>query len=716
MSRRIEAVKQGARRRRRTLVAVAVSIAALGVFSISALAVHDEEFQLDGNTVDNAASAQDFDWESFFNSAGAESPVLPDASRPGFDAAGFDRDFNTNANGSFNTSDASTFSTGSKDTLPITPGWQCGFSSNVNSKTDVTNAYAVSYTDPTGDEILYFGLERNANTGTGNIGFWFLQDEVSCETTAGNEPFVGDHVDGDLLIVSEFSNGGAVATIQAYEWEGGANGALNPNPVAAGASCTGALGGDSICAVVNTENITTSWLTANKQDGAGHTLRVSEFFEAGLNLTDEGLGGKCFNTFMGVTRSSTSLTATIFDFSLGTLGECTADITTTPKDGAGNDLTETDIPATGTLEVKDSAEILVNGADTFDATVTFHLCGPGSLTSATDTCDTGGVQIGDPVPVTANGTVESDSAFLTAAGRYCWRGDFSGDETAGVPEDSDSSEGECFTVNPLQPELETQATIGPVPFGMSITDTVSLTGTADQEGTDGDDPEPTINATRGGGAGGTIHVDVYGPDSCDAADIVHSADITDVDGDGNYGGALSSLEFVPQAPGEYVFVASYSGDDPNTLGVDAIDCADQPSNERVVVQQIPTEISTAPFVYPNDTATISSSEAGDNLPAGGTVTFRAYVAGGGNTALENCEADDGTTGLLHEQARTVTGGANSEDFSTNNTSDEVSGDATVYWKVTYATGDTAHTGSQSDCAESTAVDNTDDAGPGTLFP
>jgi hypothetical protein len=36
--------------------------------------------------------------------------------------------------------------------------------------------------------------------------------------------------------------------------------------------------------------------------------------------------------------------------------------------------------------------------------------------------------------------------------------------------------------------------------------------------------------------------------------------------------------------------------------------------------------------------------------------------------------------------------------------------------VTYSTGDTAHTSRQSACSESTAVTQTDDAGPGTLFP
>ena len=244
-------IKKQQGRRGLTLIAIAgLLVSALGI-SGSALAVHDETFELDGNIADSPAGSP-FDWTSFFNAAGAESPVLPDASRPGYDASGFDRDFVTNANGSFNTSDNTTFATGSKDTLPIAPGWQCNVDNNVLSKSDVMNSYAVSFTNAADEEILYFGLERNANTGDGNVGFWFLQDEVGCVSPGGSTAFTGDHVDGDILVVSEFSNGGTIATIQAYRWDGGANGTLNPNAVASGASCLTGTGDDSAVAVWST--------------------------------------------------------------------------------------------------------------------------------------------------------------------------------------------------------------------------------------------------------------------------------------------------------------------------------------------------------------------------------------------------------------------------------------------------------------------------------
>ena len=717
--------KQQPARRPITALAVVLLITGLLGASTAVLAVHDEDFQLDGNVADDADATQPFDWASFISAAGTLSPTLPSATRPGFEHSSFDRDFLTNTNGSFNTSDGSTFATGSKDTLPITPGWQCNFDNNVNSKTDVMNAYAVTYTDPvTEEEILYFGLERNANTGDGNVGFWFLQDEVACESSGTTTAFSGDHSDGDLLIVSEFSNGGTVATIQVYEWEGGANGFLNPDAVASGASCVTAAGGDSVCAIVNTGTISTPWLTANKNDGVGNSLRTAEFFEAGLNLTDTGLGGKCFNTFLADTRSSTSLTATIFDFSLGTLGSCTSTTVTTPKlgDGTTNVPNPQLIPVSGQLAVTDSALVTVEGTDTFSGTVTFYLCRDSETTdhdsnaATPKVCSTGGTQIGDAKPVTTSpATVVSDAAGLTAADRYCWRAVFSGDSTAGVPASSDFSASECFTISPRTPTLTTQATSGPVDFGQSISDKIFLSGTAQTPGTNGIGPGGTINATNRSAANGSIKLTAYGPDSCSTVALTEKT--FTVSGDrvspSFYGGPGTDAEFTPTAPGEYVFVASYTGDSPNTNAVAAIACASQPSNERVIVRTIPTSISTTPSAYPQDSATIATTISGDSLPNTGTVIFRLYD---NSTCTDNNDVVDGP-GLLYKETKNNVG-ENDASFtvSTNNQTVSVNSNQTVYWKVTYAPGDTVHTGRQSACVENTSFTFTGDAGPGTLFP
>jgi hypothetical protein len=697
----------GGKRRRRLLLAVVVSAAALGVFAItSALAVHDEEFQLDGNVIDDAGPPQDFDWANFFNSSGAELPLPAN-----FTASSFDRDFSTNANGSFSTADNTTFATGSKDTLAITPGWQCNQDNNVNSKDDIMNAYATSYEDPvSGDEILYFAMERNANTGTADVGFWFLQDEnVNCESPGGSTAFTGDHADGDLLVVAEFTQGGTVSTVQVYRWAGGANGSLNPNPVASGVDCRTTAGGDTVCGRVNLDTITTPWQTANKQDGVGNSLRVSEFFEAGLNLTDSNLGDRCFNTFLADTRSSTSLTATLFDYSRGQLGQCTSETETTPS------VSEETIPADGTIEVTDEATVTVTGVDTFSGEVKFFICGP----IATGTCSPGtGDQLGAAKPVTTSpATVTSDVATITEAGRYCWRAEFSGDADVGVPPSEDSRETECFVINPRPTELVTQAgRPSPVDFGDPVTDTATLSNTANQPGTGGIGANGSINPTTPGGpANGTITFTLFKANCTDLATGTGTNPQTvSVSGDGTYG----PVSFTPDAPGTYHWVAEYDGDSPNTLASDSPACGVDP-NESVEVRQVPTEISTAQKVFPNDSATITSTVPGENLPAGGEVVFRLYGPQGGQSALQNCLAHGDTVGqggLLYKETDTNVGGSPSVTTDTNNTTVSVDADSSVFWRVTYDPKDSAFTGRQSDCVENVALDFTNDGGPGTLFP
>jgi hypothetical protein len=709
-------------RGRRPLTALAVLslVTSLFVASGTVLAVHDEDFQLDGDVISSTAtnvggSAQAVDWDQIFTAAGAPQGTLP----TDFTDASFFPDFKTSGT-TFVTSDDTTYATGSKDTLPIS-GWQCNQDNNVNSKIDVMNAYTVAYTNGAGDEIQYFALERNVNTGTADVGFWFLQGEVGCTSTGSAVTFDGEHQDGDVLVVSEFSNGGVVSTINVYRWDGGANGSLNTTPIGSGVDCRDPLLilPDSACAASNkTTNgingtITTPWLTANFKDKVGHLLRTSEFFEGGINLTDLNLGGKCFNSFLGDTRSSTSLTATLFDFAGGTTGACQSSTVTTPKESDGTtNLTSIAIPTDGTLDVKDSALITVDGADTFDATVSFSLCGPYAAASTT-TCDSGGVAIGSAQAVTTSpSTVVSAAATITAAGRYCWRADFSGDSDVGVPASSDHSSGECFLVTPLQPTLVTDAIDGPIAFGQKISDTATLTGTANDKGSAGPSgsTDGSINPTvAGGAAGGTINLTVYGPDSCSTVEFTATG-IT-VSGDGTYGGVGTNFEFTPSAPGQYVFVASYTGDDPNTLGVTATACANQPADEKVTVQQIGTDIKSKQSWFPNDTATVSA-ETG-NLGAGGKVLFELFTNA-------TC-----TGSSVYSEEVGITGGSASEEVGTDNSTYEITtgyadaADSSVgrhSWRITYtpAAADTAHTGVSSVCdAEHFNTTYTNDPGPGT---
>lgn len=310
----------------------ACTLVAAGSITPAFAADPKQYFELDGNILSDGSTPGP-DWSDIFLGSGAGGGATPKSPLPdGFSSPTFVQDFNPTG-----TNDNSTYATGSKDTLNITPGWQCTKSNNVNDKTDIVNAYAVAYNaDVSGTPhlMVYFALEVAANEGTKDVAFWFLKDSgVGC--TAGNKAtaFTGNHTDGDVLIVSEYTSGGRVSTIKAYVWSGGPTGFLNPNAIGSGGDCRD--GAFDVCArtngsVLNGDGATPDvpWLvktkTSNPQGSTYNSskdLDLGEFFEGGIDLTALGISG-CFNRYLADTRSSTSLTATIFDYALGNFSNC----------------------------------------------------------------------------------------------------------------------------------------------------------------------------------------------------------------------------------------------------------------------------------------------------------------------------------------------------------------------------------------------------------
>jgi hypothetical protein len=475
-------------RRPLTGVAILSLVTGLIVASGTVLAVHDLDFQLDGDTTitdqtPSSPGTPTLDWNSLFNADGTNTSVINATNNPGFTHGDFVRDFRVKVSRTdcsltattpltFCTADTTTFATGSKDILAIS-GWQCNKDNNVNSKIDIMNAYAGSYKAANGDRIIYFGLDKNKDNGNNNVGFWFLQGNADCDATNGTQTWSGSHTDGDVLVVSEFTNGGGVSGITAYQWAGGANGCIDSDGDAnrcdglsfgQGGDCKATLsGGDNICATTNSgptawnTNITTKWLTADATLGVGTTVVPPDFFEGGINITkifaaSGSSAPSCFNTFVGDTRSSQELTATLFDYARGQLGECAATIVTTPS------LTTTTIGSS--TEIRDLADVAGTSgtgvAPKPTGTVSFFLCGPG-VTS----CTTGGTAVtGNPVTL-ANCTPDVAShscatsgnvrSLVTAGGvgTYCFRAvyapgtDPNYQSSAGI---LDGSAGECFTV------------------------------------------------------------------------------------------------------------------------------------------------------------------------------------------------------------------------------------------------------------------------------
>ena len=290
---------QGLRTKRNGLVVLAVAAIAL-LLAVPALAQLDG-FELDGNT----SIESQVDWQSIFDMHGDPITPLP----TGFFVTGFDDDYQL--------PDTTTYATGSKDTLPITPGWQCTKSNNVGDKVDIVNAYATA-THVGDDLVLYFAIEISSPNGDSNIGMWFLKDgTVACDGKGkGAKDFTGSHQDGDIFVVSAFTNGGRTANVSVYEWT---DGALDPNPLGYGGVCDPSTD-QNACAITNVSSYVSSpWPSPDKNGG---DLDPQTFFEGGVNLTNLGVADECFATYLANTRSSQSLTATIFDFSGGSFPVC----------------------------------------------------------------------------------------------------------------------------------------------------------------------------------------------------------------------------------------------------------------------------------------------------------------------------------------------------------------------------------------------------------
>jgi hypothetical protein len=625
----------GRTRRMQRRWAVLVSLIVMVSAGLVLQAVHDTGvFELDGNAVTNVSH----DWADVFaGTSGAAAATFVD-------------------DGSLN---ATIFTGGgSKDPQNLNQwAWKDG-AGGLPDKDNLLHSFAARYSltpsanCPSGGaatcDVLFFGSDRFDNSGDAQQGFWFFQNPVStrydtnndglldadCPITIGGgtgfcDPTTGlaaAHRNGDLLIISDFSNGGTTSTISVYKWNSAVSGNLELLQTSDAANCATAGNNDAFCGIVNPNNGTATGGWGFTDKSGNHSFLNGEFYEGGVNLSTLGLSGECFASVASETRSSTSTTATLKDFVIGTFGRCTSGLTTTPKTGAGADIPVGGLSiGTGSVSVKDSATLTIGGSPTWTGTLKFFLCGPNA-----GLCTTGGTQIGDAAGITVtNATLQpilSDAATVTSAGTYCWRGEFDSN-TSGVPDAADATAGECFVVNPKTPSISTTAG-GTVQIGNAVTDNATLLGTAAKPGS------PVINPTTpGGAAGGTITFFLYGPaadpnaPTCTtlAAGFPATGIVASVTGDGSYG----PVSFTPTSAGTYVWGANYSGDSPNTTIVNGVCPA---ASETVVVTPKQPAITTTATAGPvnlgqsiDDVAHLTGTNVKpDGSPAGGTITFSLY--------------------------------------------------------------------------------------------
>lgn len=517
---------------------------------------------------------------------------------------------------------------------------------NPNGQVDLRRAW-LDVEREANKDWLYFAWERDNNTGSGFIAYEFMQNPAPAACaydTATQDQLIANcnpwanRKAGDFIILWDQQGGSKDLSLRV--WSGtapnltlGAPQALNSTVSQAAYSADGFRG------------------------------------EAAVNLTDTVFGGSTaclsFANTIPSTVTGNSDTADYKDTILRNappITNCESKTETTPQTAAGNSIPTGGLSiGDGVVGVRDRAVVsLIGGTATPTGSVAFFLC----KVTGTNLCTTGGTSVGS-VNLTGTAypvTVDSPNAYVTSVGRYCWRATWSGDAANGIPGSTDARVSECFDVNPVTPTLATTA--GPdVNLGSAVTDTATLSNMAT------DPANPIINLTGAAGpaAGGSITFKLYGPSGSDCGPLVYDSSAQTpsenvaVSGNGTY----DSASFTPAAAGEYHWVASYSGSTNNSGTTHNAQCTDD--NEDVVVNTVPSSLTSAQRWVPNDSVTVSAPAGTGNLA--GTVSFALYAS-----------ADCSGTAIYSTTATVA--GASPQTVSTSNTTAQTAS-GSFSWKVSY---------------------------------
>ena len=581
------------------------------VFMGSASAVHDTGvFELDGNIVHNGTAT--YDWGNLFTAAGAQAVVPPTGALL---SSTFLKDAAT--------PDASYFSSngaGVKD-IDAIANWGCKTQSNPLAKDDLLNAY-VAFTqipagapDNAGHFVLYLGSERDSNNGTSFAGFWLFKNPVSCNQATGT--FSGTHTDGDLLVVSDYTNGGSNQDVSLYQWKASTSSLVS---VANGGVC-GSATSDTMCAIANAATVGTQWAPGNTTAPAGSAfgLQSNTFVESGIDLT-AALGGNvpCFTYFQAETRSSNQLTATLKDFSAGNFSNCAPpNVATQLKNAADNSNTSSVVVGSS---VYDTATI--SGASGIPkGTLTYGLFSDSTCqTPATSPLFPGSSSTAT-VTLNADGTVpQSPTLTFTQAGAtYYWQASYSGDVALGGRNLAAKSKctDEPLTITKAPAAIVTTPSTASLVVGSgSFSDTAHVTG--------------GYFPAAGTSPDGTVTFKLYGPfasapgtgscvDSGTGANLVLTSS--------NVGASATpaptqtsawytSGTYTATQAGTYQWVANYNGNSNSTTAHS--NCGD--TSEQVIVQ--PATPPIASKILLSDSVKVSAV-SGAGTPTG-HVTFSLY--------------------------------------------------------------------------------------------
>ena len=689
----------GIRRVRRSLVLPLVAAMILTLLvPYAAQAVHDAGiFQLDGDAATGTNTAvtpvASDDWDKVCYQVGV-TPVsqggdgLTPAQAATRCSIGTPTSGATAVSWTAEPSPNSSFFTGggSKDPIDINQWAWKDLTGGLPDKDNLEHGFSVRYSIPasstcpngpgptfTGNcELIYFGSDRFDNSGDAQQGFWFFQNRVTLGSNkiGGGTGFNGVHMNGDVLVISDFSNGGGTSTISVFTWDTActatnkpfgycADANLHLQETSTAANCTtAAIPGDPFCGLVNpVDGVAAPWPYTDKS--GNNTYLQGEFLEAGINLSLlPNIASECFASFLAETRSSTSTTATLKDFVLGNFGNCVATMSTQVSNAG---------PVTPGTAVHDRATIVGNQpSKTPSGTVTFFLCGP-IATGACDGTTNVGTSIGTGTLSGSGSTASADSPDVNTGtgltpGRYCFRAEWPGDAnyTTALKEFGGADgTNECFTVARVPSSTTTSPSSGAIQLGDSITDLAVVTGTI-----------------AGGIPTGTVSFFVCGPiatGTCDTGGTAVTGNPVALDA-GTAGpppsASATSGAVTPTAVGRYCFRGEYSGDNHYLASSDSRD------SECFRVSTT-SSTSSAQTWLPNDSATVTSA-----APLSGSLSFTLHQGG-------DC------TGTILRAAETFTfsGAASPVTRSTSNSTVSVTTSSTVSWEVVFTSTDSFVSGS-----------------------
>ncbi|HTD63326.1 MAG TPA: hypothetical protein VK732_01175 [Verrucomicrobiae bacterium] len=477
----------------------------------AAQAVHDTGiFQLDGdaqtstNTAGTPAALDDWDKVCNQVTGGGLAGCGTTAVTSGATAVSWTAEPNPNS---------SIFTGGgSKDPIDINQwAWKDG-AGGLPDKDNLEHGFAARYSAPPSTncpsggnptcELIYFGSDRFDNSGDAQQGFWFFQNRITLGSNkvGGASGFNGIHMNGDVLVISDFSIGGTISTITVYTWDSSCLAAGKPSycgdtnlhlqETSDAANCVTAGPDDAFCGLVNPKDgVVAPWPFLDKSSNS--TYLQGEFLEAGINLSLlPNIANECFASFLAETRSSQSTTATLKDFVLGNFGNCVATMSTQVS-SAG--------PVTPGTAVHDTATVVGNQpSKTPSGTVTFFLCGP-IATGACDGTTNVGTKIGTGTLSGSGGTASADSPDVNTGigldpGRYCFRAEWPGDANYTTPlieYGGANGTNECFTVQQV-PSSTTSAQTWLPNDSATVTSTLPLSGSLSFTLHDGGDCTGTI--------------------------------------------------------------------------------------------------------------------------------------------------------------------------------------------------------------------------------